>query len=159
MQNFDVIEFSPCKLKMQVSDFTYSCETAFNVSLHLQVNGFSHVHFAVLRIPFKYWLKIEAVLYVWEWQKEKLSSNLQDVFWLTFAKVGATSCGQDFDEDGAVLALPPLSSLVQSPGITVNELLTDPFSPASLCWAETHLWTLVAFLFFSIIPLERSLIV
>lgn len=42
------------KIKMQVSDFTESCEAAFNVSLHLQVDGFSHVHFAVLSIPFKH---------------------------------------------------------------------------------------------------------
>lgn len=75
---------------------------------------------------------------MFENDKQKGGSNFEDDCWLTFAKVGATSRGQNFDEDGAVLPLPPLPSLVQSPGIAVNELLRYPFSPAGLCHAETH---------------------
>lgn len=35
-------------------DFTYCCETAFNISLHLQVNRFGHIYFAVLGVSVKY---------------------------------------------------------------------------------------------------------
>lgn len=52
---------------------------------------------------------------------------------LTLTQMGGTSCGEDFNEDGAVFALPPLPGLIQSPGITVNQLLTYSLSPASLC--------------------------
>lgn len=49
-----------------------------------------------------------------------------------------TPAGQDVDEDSAVCALPPLPGLVQSPGIAVNQLLTNSFSPAGLHQAATY---------------------
>lgn len=51
---------------------------------------------------------------------------------LTLAEMGAASGGEDFNKGGAVFALPPLASLVQSPGIAVDQLLRNPFSPAGL---------------------------
>lgn len=34
--------------------FTDGCEAFFNVSLHLQVNSFGYVHFAVFGVSVKY---------------------------------------------------------------------------------------------------------
>lgn len=49
-----------------------------------------------------------------------------------------TPGGEDVDEGGAVFALPPLSGLVQSPGIAVNQLLTNSFSPTGLWQRQTE---------------------
>lgn len=51
---------------------------------------------------------------------------------LTFTEMAGTPGGEDFNEGGTVFAFPSLSSLIQSPGITVNQLLRDSFSPAGL---------------------------
>ncbi len=51
---------------------------------------------------------------------------------LTLTEMRSTPAGEDVNEDGAVFALPALPGLVQSPGITVNQLFADSFSPASL---------------------------
>lgn len=50
----------------------------------------------------------------------------------TLAEMRGASAAQDLNEGGAVFALPPLAGLVQSPGIAVNQLLTDSVSSASL---------------------------
>lgn len=39
--------------------FTYGCETFFNVSLHLHVNSFGHIHFAVFGVSFKDYTKVQ----------------------------------------------------------------------------------------------------
>lgn len=57
---------------------------------------------------------------------------------VTFAEMWGTPAGQDFNESGAVFALPPLPSFVQSPGIAVNQLLIDSFSSARLLHAMTQ---------------------
>lgn len=50
----------------------------------------------------------------------------------TLAEVRGASAAQDLNEGRAVFALPALAGLVQSPGVAVNQLLTDSISPASL---------------------------
>lgn len=51
---------------------------------------------------------------------------------LTLTEMRGASAGEYLNEGGAVFALPPLPGLIQSPGIAVNQLLTDSISPASL---------------------------
>lgn len=51
---------------------------------------------------------------------------------LTATEMRRTPAGEDLNEDGAITALPPLPGLVYSPGIAVNHLLTNSFSPAGL---------------------------
>lgn len=51
---------------------------------------------------------------------------------LTFTEMRGTPAGEDLNEGRAVFALPPLPGLVQSPGIAVNQLLDNSFSPAGL---------------------------
>lgn len=52
----------------------------------------------------------------------------------TLAEVRETPGSEDLDEHGAVLPLPALASLVQSPRIAVNQLITHCLCPAGL-WA------------------------
>ena len=42
------------KVRVKVCAFTYCCEEVLNISLHLHVDRFGHVHFAVLWVPLKY---------------------------------------------------------------------------------------------------------
>lgn len=51
---------------------------------------------------------------------------------LTLTEMSTTPGGEDVNEDRAVFALPPLSCLVQRPGIAVNELVTHSLSPGGL---------------------------
>lgn len=55
--------------------------------------------------------------------------------------MSSTPDSEDLDEDGAVGALPALPGLVQSPGITVNQLLVHSFSP--VCLSQTEMATLL----------------
>lgn len=56
---------------------------------------------------------------------------------LTLTEMRGAPGGEDLNEGGAVFALPPLPGLVQSPGVAVNQLLTDSLSPAGLWWRQT----------------------
>lgn len=51
---------------------------------------------------------------------------------LTLTEMRGTPGGEDLNEGGAVFAHPPLPGLIQSPGVAVNQLLTDSLSPAGL---------------------------
>lgn len=51
---------------------------------------------------------------------------------LTLTEMRGASAGEYLNEGRAVFALPPLPGLVQSPGIAVNQLLTDSIGPARL---------------------------
>lgn len=50
----------------------------------------------------------------------------------TLAEVRETPGGEDLDERGAVLPLPALACLVQSPRIAVDQLITHCLCPAGL---------------------------
>lgn len=50
----------------------------------------------------------------------------------TLAEMRETPSSEDLDEHGAVFALPTLPSLIQSPCITINQLITHSLSPARL---------------------------
>lgn len=51
---------------------------------------------------------------------------------VTFPEMRSAPGAEDLNEDRAVFALPALAGLVQSPGIAVNQLLANSFSPAGL---------------------------
>lgn len=56
----------------------------------------------------------------------------------TLTEMRETPGSEDLDEHGAVFALPTLPSLVQSPRITVNQLITHSLCPAGLSATQTQ---------------------
>lgn len=51
--NIRRIFFQIIMIIMLCCAFTYCSEATLDIALHLQVNGFGHVHFAVLAVPVK----------------------------------------------------------------------------------------------------------
>ena len=117
---------------------TYCCKTTLNISLHLHINSFGHVHLAVLGVSVKHCEKrTKEIVITLSLTKKCLAYNNNhsddgSEGQPTFAEMSAAPGGQDVDEDRGVRALPLLARSVQSSGVAVGQLVIHSLSPPGL---------------------------